>query len=144
MMLVRTYAAPSAVEGVGVFAAEKIRKGTLIWQYQPSFDRLVPAEMLSTASPVIQEFLRKYAYPAHDEPGMLVIEVDNGRLMNHSEEPNTNFTKITEGYATRDILEGEELLCDYREFDPEFELLPSLVAEFAARSLNNGHAHGTN
>ena len=142
MMLVRTYAAPSAVEGVGVFAAEKIRKGTLIWQYQPSFDRLVPAEMLLTASPVIQEFLRKYAYPAHDEPGMLVIEVDNGRLMNHSEEPNTDFTKITEGYAIRDIADGEELLCDYREFDPEFELLPSLVAEHATRRLTEGQVHG--
>ncbi|MAL78732.1 MAG: SET domain-containing protein-lysine N-methyltransferase [Sneathiella sp.] len=133
MMLVRTFAAPSVVEGVGVFAAERIKKGTLIWQYQPTFDRLVPEEWLSTGSPVIQEFLKKYAYPAHDEPGMLVIEIDNGRLMNHSEEPNTDFTRISEGYARRDIEEGEELLCDYREFDPEFELLPSLVAEFATR-----------
>ena len=144
MMLVRTFAAPSAVKGVGVFAAEKIEKGTLIWQYQPSFDRLVPADWLSSASPVIQEFLRKYASPAHDEPDMLVIEIDNGRLMNHSEEPNTNFTKIIEGYALRDIAEGEELLCDYREFDPEFELLPSLVAEFATRRQNRDQGLTTN
>ena len=43
MMLVQTYVAPSEVEGVGVFAAKKIEKGDLIWRYDPSFDRLVPA-----------------------------------------------------------------------------------------------------
>lgn len=133
MMLIRTFAAPSAVEGVGVFAAEPIKKGTLIWLYTPNFDRLVPVEWMSTGSPVMQEFLRKYAYPAPGDPEMLVIEIDNGRLMNHSEEPNTDFTTITEGYARRDIEEGEELLCDYREFDPNFELLPSLAGEISAR-----------
>ena len=128
MMLVRTFAAPSAVEGVGVFAAEPVKKGTLIWKQDPIFDRLVPAEWIESAAPAVQDFLRKYGYPAHDEPGMLVIETDNGRLMNHSDAPNTDFTKITEGYFIRDIAVGEEFLCDYNEFDPAFELLPSLVA----------------
>ncbi|MEO1252045.1 MAG: SET domain-containing protein-lysine N-methyltransferase [Pseudomonadota bacterium] len=131
MMLVSTYVAASDVEGVGVFASEAIHKGTLIWRYDPSFDRLVPASWRSDSSPMMQEFLIKYAYPAHDAPEMLVIEVDNGRFMNHSTRPNTDFTKIVEGYAHRNIRPGEELVCNYAEFDPTFELLPSAVAAFA-------------
>ena len=131
MMLVRTFAAPSAVEGVGVFAAEPITKGTQVWQYNPHFERLVPETLLEDAPPALQEFLRKYAYPAHDAPGMLIVEIDNGRFMNHSAEPNTDFSSLDGGFALRDIAAGEELLCDYNEFDPQFELLPSMVGVFA-------------
>lgn len=133
MMLVPTYVAASDVEGVGVFAAKPIKKGAPIWRYDPSFDRLVPASWLKDQSPMMREFLTKYAYPAHDQPDMLVIEIDNGRFMNHSETPNTDFTKIVEGYATRKIAAGEELICNYSEFDPGFELLPSAMTAFAAR-----------
>lgn len=143
MMLVPTYVASSDVEGVGVFASEAICKGTLIWRYEPDFDRLVPASWLSEQTPMMQEFLRKYAYPAHDRPDMLVIEIDNGRFMNHTLEPNTDFTRVIEGYTTRDIAAGEELVCNYSEFDPEFALLPSMVAAFAAKkAMANGHAGG--
>lgn len=143
MMLVPTYVAASDVEGVGVFAAEPIQKGTLIWKYDPSFDRLVPNSWLSDAAPMMQEFLTKYAYPAHDAPEMLVIEIDNGRFMNHSLIPNTDFTKVVEGYAVRDIAAGEELICNYSEFDPTFQLLPSMAAAFAVdKSSANGAVHG--
>lgn len=133
MMLVPTYVAASDVEGVGVFAAEPIKKGALIWRYDPGFDRLVPSSWLNEQTPMMRDFLTKYAYPAHDQPDMLVIEIDNGRFMNHSLAPNTDFTKVIEGYALRDIAAGEELICNYSEFDPGFELLPSVVAAFSVR-----------
>ena len=135
MMLVPTFVAASDVEGVGVFAAEPIKNGALIWRYEPDFDRLVPASWLNEQTPMMQDFLRKYAYPAHDRPDMLVIEIDNGRFMNHMLEPNTDFTKVVEGYAIRDIRAGEELSCNYHEFDPEFTLLPSLVASFSVQGV---------
>ena len=141
MMLVSTYVAPSDVEGVGVFASEAISKGTMIWRYDPSFDRLVPARWLEEQTATMQDFLKKYAYPAHNEPDMLVIEIDNGRFMNHTLEPNTDFTRVVEGYALRDIAAGEELLCNYNEFDPEFALLPSMLAAFSkTRQHSNGLA----
>jgi len=141
MMLVPTYVAASDIEGVGVFAAEPIKKGALIWRYDPSFDRLVPASWLKEQTPMMQEFLTKYAYPAHDRPDMLVIEIDNGRFMNHTLEPNTDFTRVVEGYALRDIAAGEELFCNYGEFDPGFQLLPSMVSAFAKRKARaNGRA----
>ena len=50
-------------------------------------------------------------------------EVDNGRFMNHDEQPNTDFTNPTVGFATRDIAKGEELTCNYSEFAPGFEFI---------------------
>ncbi|RUU09259.1 SET domain-containing protein-lysine N-methyltransferase, partial [Mesorhizobium sp. M7A.T.Ca.TU.009.01.3.2] len=38
MMLIRTYVTASAIEGVGVFAAEPIGKGASIWRLDPDFD----------------------------------------------------------------------------------------------------------
>ncbi|TIP79437.1 MAG: SET domain-containing protein-lysine N-methyltransferase, partial [Mesorhizobium sp.] len=42
MLLIRTYIAASAIEGVGVFAAEPISKGASIWRLDPDFDRMIP------------------------------------------------------------------------------------------------------
>lgn len=142
MLLVRTFAGPSAIEGVGVFAADPIAKGTLVWRYDPAFDRLVPASWLETADEIMREFLIRYAYPAPDDPSQLVIEIDNGRLMNHSKSPNTDFTAIRSGIAIRDIAAGEEIVCDYDEFDPAHELLPSLAAVHSVMSQARANGLG--
>ena len=126
MMLVPTYIAPSAIEGVGVFAAEAIAAGTLIWQLDPNFDRLIPQADLDSAPAHFREFVERYTYPYPDNPALVVLEVDNGRFMNHNTlMPNTDFTVPTRGVALRDIAKDEELTCNYSEFDPEFELLPA-------------------
>ena len=41
MLLIDTYVGPSAIEGVGVFAAEPIRAGQMIYRFAPEFDRLI-------------------------------------------------------------------------------------------------------
>jgi hypothetical protein len=38
MLMVRTYLAPSAIEGLGVFAGEFIERGRLVWTLNPLFD----------------------------------------------------------------------------------------------------------
>jgi len=122
MLLVPTYIAASAIEGVGVFAAESIARGTRIWKLEPSFDRVIPAAEHQAAPPVLKAFLDRYAYPSPDEPGFIVYEVDNGRFMNHSTTPNTVFGGEEPGRALRDIAAGEELTCDYAEFISNFDL----------------------
>ncbi|GAB4522289.1 MAG: SET domain-containing protein-lysine N-methyltransferase [Amphiplicatus sp.] len=127
MLLVSTYVAPSAVEGVGVFAAEPIRKGTVIWRFEPEFDRLIPVDRYLSAPPYLKDLLDRYAYPSPDRPGFIVYEVDNGRFMNHSETPNTDFSDFGGARAIRDIEPGEELTCNYGDFFKDFELLPNLA-----------------
>lgn len=137
MLLVRTYVAASDVEGVGVFAAEPIIEGTLIWRFDPSFDLLLPTALVERAAPAVREHLVRYAYPHNPDRSFVVYEIDNGRFMNHSDTPNTDFTSPDRGYANRDIAEGEELLGDYREFWPEYFLLPGRMPA-AAQIYTNG------
>jgi uncharacterized protein len=124
MLLVSTYVAPSQIEGVGVFAAERIPAGRLIWKLDPGFDRLVGRDSVLELEPAMRAFIQRYAYPLMADPSLLVVELDNGRFMNHSATPNTRFDDPDAGYATVDIAAGDEILCDYGEFDPGFEMLP--------------------
>jgi SET domain-containing protein len=133
MLLVSTYVAASDIEGVGVFAAAPIRKGELIWQLNTDFDRLIPAGRYDAMPSSMQELIDRYAYPSPDKPGYLVYEVDNGRFMNHSDTPNTDFSAYGGGRATRDIAAGEELTCSYHEFYEGFELVPGPEAATAGR-----------
>jgi SET domain-containing protein len=49
-----------------------------------------------------------------------VLELDHGRFMNHSLSPNTAFPRPDVGYAIADVHPGEELICNYCEFDRTF------------------------
>jgi SET domain-containing protein len=136
MLLIQSYVAPSQIEGVGVFAAEAIPAGALIWRLDPGFDRLVRHEDVAGLPPTFRTFAERYGYPYPHDPAFLVLELDNGRFMNHSSAPNTCFTDPDAGYALRRIEAGEELLCDYSEFDPAFEMLPG--RQFAAIAAGSG------
>lgn len=116
MMMIRCYLAPSAIEGLGVFAAETIRRGTVAWRFDPSFDQVFSKDILAAQPPHVQEFLERYSYMHHQDPDLLVLDADEGRFMNHSDEPNLDFSAPLVGVALRDIAVGEELTCDYALF----------------------------
>lgn len=124
MMLVPTYVAPSRIEGVGVFAGENVEEGALIWRLAPSLDRLFGKEEIEQLPPLFRQFVRRYGYPYPHDSNVVIVELDNGRFMNHSEQPNTRFDDPDAGYALQAIRAGEEITCDYSEFDPGFEMLP--------------------
>lgn len=144
MLLVDTFVAASVIEGVGVFAAEPIQAGQLIYRFDPGFDRIVSQAEIAALPESIRRFIDRYTYPHPTDRAMLVLDVDNGRHMNHSLEPNTDFTHSVFGYAIRDIAIGEEITCNYAEFEPDFELLPSpgAAARLAAAApvVNGRHA----
>lgn len=126
MLLVATYIAPSEIEGVGVFAAEPIPAGTVIWRFDARFDRLLPRSFVDEAPEHMADYLDRYAYPLIDDPDTLVLEIDNGRFMNHdAKQPNTDFSALDYGTAKYDIAVDEELTCDYGDFYPGFELVPA-------------------
>lgn len=124
MLLVPTYVAPSPIEGVGVFAAEDIPVGAPIWELNLELDRLLEPEQLATLPPVLRAFAERYGYPYPHDPTRLVLEMDNGRFMNHAVHPNTSFVDPDVGYTVQVIRAGSELTCNYGEFDPSFEMLP--------------------
>lgn len=124
MLLIPTYVAPSRIEGVGVFAAEDIPAGTLIWRLDPTFDRLFTVEQIHGLSELHQQFVERYGYPYPHDPSLIIIELDNGRFMNHSAAPNTVFSDPDAGYTRQGIAAHDELTCNYAEFDPSFQMLP--------------------
>ncbi|MFN3745249.1 MAG: SET domain-containing protein [Hyphomicrobiaceae bacterium] len=120
MMLVATSVRASAIEGVGVFAVDFIPAGTPIWALDERFDKVFTEEEVASFPTNVQEYFARYGYPHMEREGLVVLELDNGRFMNHSLTPNTDFTRPDVGYAIVDILPGEELTCNYFEFDRTF------------------------
>ncbi|MEE4211109.1 MAG: SET domain-containing protein-lysine N-methyltransferase [Parvularcula sp.] len=116
MMLVKTYLSLSSIEGLGVFTAEPIAKGQNCWRLDTAFDRLIPVAEVARAPQEMQIFLDRYGYTYAPDPDYIVLDVDDGRYMNHADRPNLNFSDQVNGIATRDIAAGEELTCDYRTF----------------------------
>ena len=116
MLLVRTMLQASPIEGIGCFAAERIRRGTPLWRFVPCFDVMLPpsfcAEMCNA------EFLEKYAQQC-PLTGYYVLCADDARFVNHSDDPNMGacaplFDPARTHDALRDIEAGEEITCDYR------------------------------
>jgi len=120
MMTVPNYVGPSLIEGVGVFAAAPVAAGEVLWVLEEKLDLLLTEEQVAEFPAAQRDFIERYGYRHMTRPGIVVIEFDNGRFMNHSDDPNTDFRDPERGYALRDIAEGEELTCNYAEFDPGY------------------------
>ncbi len=121
-MLVKTYVAQSGIHGTGLFADEPIKAGAIIWRFMDGLDVVFDASLLKTLDEPMRNYLDRYTYPHHSFKDKIILDGDNGRFMNHSAAPNTDFAKVpmTEGYATRNIAQGEELTCNYNDFAPGF------------------------
>ena len=126
MLLVKTKLGQSKIHGIGLFADEFITKGTLVWKYVPGFDLKFTKEELEKFPPVAKDFVLNYAYLSKDT-GYDILCSDNARFYNHSENPNTAGIDLdgteNEGgdIAVSDIQIGEEITCDYREMENDWE-----------------------
>ncbi len=132
MLLVKTYLDKSAIHGLGVFAAERIPKGTKIWRFVEGFDRCYTPRQFARLPKAARDFLSNYAYRVDGE---ILFTVDNDHHMNHAEKPNT---VLRGGYviAATTIAKGAEITNDYREFDPE------LCAAFLKSPANGKTVNG--
>jgi hypothetical protein len=74
MMLVPAYVAPSRIEGVGVFAAEDIAPGSLIWCLNPNLDRLLSPTEIAALPALHRDFAECYGYPYPRGPSVTIIE----------------------------------------------------------------------
>jgi len=115
MFIVRTSLHSSAIHGIGVFADEPIKKGQIVWQFDPRMDILIPLEEKQRFPPAVQDYLSMLTY-IEETSGrkMMVLCADNAKHVNHSDDPNLLDTPDgLREYAARDIAAGEELTCNY-------------------------------
>jgi len=113
---------PSKIQGIGLFADEKILQGTITWKFNPRFDILFDPEEVKKMPKEQQGLINKYAYLSITS-GKYVYSIDDSRFINHSSvNNNIDIADMpgepeTVAVANRDIEKGEEMLINYREFD---------------------------
>lgn len=134
MMTIQTYLGPDDFGGRGVFAAEAIKKGQIVWKYSEATTRILTVDEYKKIVDIggkMARTLKTYCYPAKilfkgQTQRVLLHDLDNGSFMNHSDAPNTGM--ITDpahphfvdcddlNIALRDIAKGEQLTYDYFNF----------------------------
>lgn len=119
--MVKTKIGASKTHGIGLFAAEFIPKGTVTWRFMPGLDLVVPEDILLQLSEAARTQFLNYCYVDRYTKHFILC-FDDERFINHSKTPNISQNKVAseiEGVeiAMRDIKAGEELHCDYEEFD---------------------------
>jgi SET domain-containing protein len=123
MMMVETVLRPSQIHGLGVFLAEPVRRGQLIWRFDSRVDRVYTPGEIESLPAHIQRYLRTYS-TWHAEAGLYVLCGDNGRYFNHSKTPTTvsNAISFGEDHAALDLAAGAELTSDYSTICDEVRL----------------------
>jgi len=76
MLLVATHVAPSSIAGLGLFAAEPVAAGQVIWRFEPKFDQLLDIDDVRAMPAAFRAFFDMYCYEAHAFPGRYVLLCD--------------------------------------------------------------------
>ncbi len=121
MLFVNTVLKKSPIDGLGLFANQFIPQGAVVWRFTPGFDIEVREKKLKDLSPPARKQFLKYAFL---EPGTdnYILCFDDARFSNHSDHPNCVNVLLQSdnewaAVAARDIFPGDELTCDYKDFD---------------------------
>lgn len=102
----------SLIDGIGLFATEKIKKDELIWSASPEFILKISITDFEKLNPTKQKPWIKYSYQIGN---CLYMDKDDTRLMNHNCDPNV-VDKDEILVAKRDIYPGEEITWDYTPY----------------------------
>lgn len=120
MLLVKTKLGVSRIHGIGLFADEFIKEGTVIWKFDALIDLRFAEEKIERLSQAAREQIQKYSY-REKHSGLYVLCGDDARFFNHSVDPNCFDVYYNQEQdltiARRDIEADEELTCDYALFD---------------------------
>jgi uncharacterized protein len=122
MLLVKTFIQSSPNKGIGLFTLELISKGTKYWVRNEIFDRVFSENDLQLFSEINVNYIKRYGFL--EISGNWYLCGDNARFTNHSNNSNSK-NYFDEGglilytIAEKEILPGEEILCDYREICQE-------------------------
>lgn len=129
MLLVKTKIGPSKINGIGLFADQFIPKGTITWRFTPGFDLAYSIKDFEHLPELAREYVARHCYKSKRSHHYVLCS-DNARFLNHySDNPSILDAKDELNpenidVAARDIHPGEEMTCDYSEFDAEFHGFP--------------------
>src|ERR1700744_3557046 len=107
MLLVKTFVAPSPIDGLGLFAAEPISAGTGWWRFDGAVDRVFePMEFDDLCDLAKAHVLRS----GFVQDGKYYLCGDDARFVNHSPRtPSLPAEGVLASIAVRDIAVGEEI-----------------------------------
>ena len=141
MMLVRTFVAQSEIQGLGVFAGEFVPAGSQLWVLNPKFDIFIYAQEIAMQPAHMRDYIARYSYPHLEIDGVRIIDCDDGKFMNHTDRSNTDFHIFDRGYALADIAAGDEITCNYFEFDPDFRGFSERAIDVAISAMQAESFH---
>ncbi|MFT3811249.1 MAG: SET domain-containing protein [Micropepsaceae bacterium] len=119
MLTIKTELKASALHGIGLFTAQRIPAGTVVWRFDPLFDLHFPDAAYEAAPPVQKHHIDYYGFLSKATREH-IYSLDDSRFMNHSDAPNMIVTYgAGQGEPTmvarRDIAPGEEITVNYHD-----------------------------
>lgn len=125
MYLVKIEVKDSPIHGKGVFAHEHIKRGTIMWKFDPTHDKFLSPEEFNKLSEEERAELQRVAYLSGRTNRWVYPPKDDPALFTNHSPDNNNMSAIFDEtvsdepvfVANRDIAEGEELTNNYFEFD---------------------------
>ena len=141
MMLIKTRVSPSAIHGMGLFALDFVPAASPIWRFQPGFDHDFSPREFDALPPLAREHTRWFCFVSRQN-GHVILSGDHACFINHSLAPNTGApdraAPPVHTIALREILPGEEITCNYFDYDADTAWKLGLVP----RESPLGHADG--
>ena len=115
----------SAIHGLGIFAIDPIRKGTVVWQFETGIDREFSNYSVNYGEKRVRRFIQARGYINPQSPNMWIVPVDEGQFWNfppRGEAANCELGGLIDGehliLAARDIEANEELtICPESDAD---------------------------
>ena len=100
--------------GYGVFATERLPRGTITYVWDPLEVEIRPDDP-RLAEPVLREKIERYSYI--DAVGTRIVSWDHAKYVNHCCQCNTMSTAYGFEIAIRDIEAGEQITDEYGMFN---------------------------
>lgn len=119
MLRIKTKVNQSEIHGIGLFADQFIPKGTTTWQRDPSIDIEFNIDDLPQIPEQLIEKFLWHCYFDYDIKKYILC-ADDQRFINHSSK-NFNIQSSPDcDTSIRDIHPGEELLCNYKDYESDW------------------------
>ena len=122
MMLIETIVRPSGIHGMGLYAVHPVLRGTPVWRFEPGFDHDFSPGQFAALPLLAQNHTRWFCFVSRQN-GHVILSGDHACFINHSTSPNTGAPPDAKPpvvtVALRDIAAGEEITCNYFDYDAD-------------------------